>query len=156
MDNWLLYLLGAVGVVLLVALGLYLTGKKDLAKKIVLPLTLLVGLLVAAKEVLAGGSDAVRKENERIKNDLKKLRAERDALQQEIDTKTAQFQQQAAALQAKIDASDTRAAAIQQELDTMKAQGAATWFATLSDEEKRTILREADTPGVPGEFLRDT
>ena len=152
MPDWLKIVLIVLGVVLLVAGGLYLAGKKELAKKILLPFTAFVALFAIVAKAFGGGTSAIREENERIKRELKQIEAERDALRTKIAERTQAFEAQRAALQEQIRENDARAATLKGRIETMEQQGAEAWFRNLPPEKRQEILKEVDRPGMPDEF----
>ena len=151
MNTWLIALLVLVGVFLLVEIGLVLAGKKELAKKLVLPFVLLGGALAVFLKL--PDSSAIKKENERIKRELAKIKEERDALRKEIEDRTKEFEEKSAALREQIQQNDEQEARLKSQIATMKAQGAEVWFKSLHPDKQKEIWEEVDRPGLPDEFL---
>ena len=152
MDSWIWYVLGALVAIAAIAGVLYLLGMKDLAKKIVLPLTLLAGAFIAVTKVF-GSTGSIKRENERIKRELAENRKKHEELKDEIATETDAFERDADALRDDIRTSDERAETLQEKVDRLKASGAADWFAQLTPEEQQRIRARADAPNLPDEFL---
>ncbi len=152
MDMWLILRLVAVGVFLLVEIGLVLAGKKDLAKKLVLPFTLVAGAL-AASNLFGKSTSALKAERDRIEGDRKKIDQERDEQRRELDQATQQHEQKVAKLEGKISESDTRADSLKDQIAKMKAEGPGTWFDNLPEQRKKEIMKKADSPGLEDQFL---
>ncbi len=152
MDMWLIILLVAVGVFLLVEIGLVLAGKKDLAKKLVLPFILIAGAL-AASNLFGKSTSALKAERDRIEGDRKKIDQERDGLRQKLDQATQQHEQEVAELEGEISESDARADSLKDQIAKMKAEGPGTWFDNLPEQRKKEIMKKADSPGLEDQFL---
>ena len=58
-----------------------------------------------------------------------------------------------AELQQKIDENDEKTRSLKANIAKMEAQGAKGWFASLSEEKQKEILKKADLPDLPDEFL---
>ncbi len=144
MPKWLIYVLVAVGVFLLIEVGLVLAGKKDLAKKLVIPFTLIIGVLVVFLKFRS--LPAIRKENERIKRDNEQIKQEHADLQEQIAVETKAHEQKKAELQQKIDENDEKAQRLQENITKMETQGAKGWFEALSAEKQQEILDKTKLP----------
>ncbi len=151
MPTWLIYVLVAVGVFLLIEVVLVLAGKKDWAKKLVIPFTLIAGALAVYLKL--PGSSAIKKENERIKRENEQIKRDHADLQAQIAARTKEHEQKVAELQQKIDENDEKARSLKANIAKMEAQGAKGWFASLSEEKQKEILKKADLPDLPDEFL---
>lgn len=153
MDKTVLYtLLGIVAVFVVVEVILVLLGKKELAKKLVFPFVAVLGAVGVGK-ALAGGSSAIREENERIKRENEQIKKEHADLQAQIAARTREHEQKVADLQQKIDANDAEAARLKSQIATMEAGGAEAWFKSLPLDKQKDIWKEVRRPGLPDEFL---
>ncbi|MFB3133788.1 MAG: hypothetical protein ACE10K_14820, partial [Rhodothermales bacterium] len=90
-------LLGLVVAFVVVEIGLVLAGKKELAKKLVLPFVLLGGALAVFLKL--PDSSAIKKENERIKRENAMIKQEHADLQAQIAARTKEHEQKVAELQ---------------------------------------------------------
>ena len=152
MPQWLIILLAAVGVFLLVVIGLFLAGKKELAKKILLfPFVQLGKALTAVIKFLR--SWATSAENERIKREKEKIKQAQADLQAQIAAHTKEHEQKMAELQQKIDDNDAQAQTLKASIAEMEKKGAKEWFDALSAEKKKGIIEKADLPDLPSQFL---
>ncbi len=151
MPTWLIIVLVAVGVFLLIEVGLVLAGKKDLAKKLVIPFTLIIGVLVAILNYRS--LPEIKKENERIKRDNKQIKQEHTDLQAQVAARTQEHEEKMAELQQKIDENDEKGRSLKANIAEMEKKGAQEWFASLSAEKQKEILKKADLPDLPSEFL---
>lgn len=149
-NNWLILVLVAGGVFLLVEIGLVLAGKKDLAKKLLIPVTVIFGALVVVLK-LPGSSD-IKAERDRIEEARKRLMQERDELRQKLDEATKEHEKKVAALQDKIKQSDVRAATLEDRIKTMTTQGVEEWVKSLSDQQRKKILQGELPPGLPDDL----
>lgn len=152
MPKWLIYILVAAGVFLLVEIGLVLAGKKDLAKKLVLPFILIAGALAAPK-LFGKSTSALKADRDRIEGDRKKIDQERDEQRRKLDQATQQHEQEVAELEGKISESDAKADSLKDQIAKMKAEGPGTWFDNLPEERKKEIMKKADSPGLEDQFL---
>ena len=153
MDNWLLYVLIAVGALLVVAAILYFSGNKKAAMKVLLPFTAIVALVALVMKVFGGGASAIEKENDRIKKELKEIQAECDKLKNEVATETVKFNNDKKVLEDKIKASDDRAEQLKKDIAEMQ-KGFADWFNNLPEDKKTDLMNSVDLPpGLPSDFL---
>ena len=152
MDMWLIIVLGVIGLLVIVSGILIAKGKGDTVKKIILPLIGLLGAGAAAGKVLGRGSQGIREENERIKEELRGVEGQRDELRETVEETTEAHEERVKDLQEQIDASDETATALKDEIEEEKEQGAQEWYEGLSDEEKQRIQDEHGLSDVPDRF----
>ena len=152
MDTWLLIVLIAIGVLVILGIILAATGKADVVKKVILPLIGVLGAGAAAGKVLGEGSDDIRKENERIKEDLKKVEAERDDLREHTARVTEEHEENVQALQEDIADSDERVERAREDVETAKEQGPKEWYDSLPEEKKKEIQDKYKPSDVPDKY----
>ncbi len=151
MDMWLIILLVAVGVFLLVEIGLVLAGKKDLAKKLVWPFIALAGVLLASKALGKKDQD-IRDEKDRIDVALGDLEVKADDLRGQVKQRKDEHDPKVDELEGQITQSDARAKSLEDDVDTLKEQGPKGFADNLSDEERQRIREENKPPSASGKF----
>ena len=85
MDPWLLIILIIIGVLLIVVGLLLIAGKKDLVKKIFLPIMAVFGSLTGGGKLSSKSAPDVAREDKRIKEKRKEPRKESDASKRQME-----------------------------------------------------------------------
>ena len=151
MDRWLVYLLIALGALVVAAIILSLLGQKELAKKILFPFILIGGAFVVGSKLFGAESNKIREENERIKRELEEIKNAREKLQSEIAIERARFEEERKLLRSAIAKSDSEAQALLAKVDEMNEKGPEAWFNDLPSDKKKEIL--GDPKDLPDDFF---
>lgn len=151
MPTWITFALVVVGVFLLIEVGLVLAGKKDLAKKLVLPFIALAGVLLASKALGKKDQD-IRDEKDRIDDALGDIEVKADDLRGQVKQRKDKHDQKVDELEGQITQSDARAQSLEDDVDTLKEQGPKGFADNLSDDERQRIREENKPPRASGKF----